>query len=271
VVYGGSALAGTLELSALTGRAGFRMNGASTGDRLGYSVSGAGDVNGDGFADLLIGATDSDPNGASSGQSYVVYGGSALPGAIELSALAGSAGFRVNGNSTSDFSGVSVSGAGDVDGDGFADVVIGARGADPNGEFSGQSYVVYGDGEGLGGVFYTVTPCRLLDTRGGSPLISGFEHVLEVPPSCGVPADARAITVNLTVVGATAGGEVVAYPSDLATPGTSTLSFSVGQTRANNAVVLFAADGSGSVAFLATLNGGVGTVHLIVDVTGFFK
>jgi hypothetical protein len=201
----------------------------------------------------------------------VVYGGSALAGTIELSALAGNAGFRINGITSVDQSGYSVSGAGDVNGDGFADVVIGAPRADPNGLDSGQSYVVYGDGEGLGGVFYTVTPCRLVDTRGGSPLTSGVEHVLVVPPSCGVPADARAVTVNLTVVGATAGGEVVAYPGDLAAPGTSTLSFGAGQTRANNAVVLFAADGSGSVAFLATLNGGVGTVHLIVDVTGFFK
>jgi FG-GAP repeat protein len=145
VVYGGSALSGTVELSALSGPDGFRVNGISSSDFSGFSVSGAGDVNGDGFDDLLIGAQGASPNGNSdSGQSYVVYGGSAQPGTVELSALSGSDGFRINGISSSDLSGFSVSGAGDVNGDGFDDLLIGARAADPNGLSSGQSYVVYG-------------------------------------------------------------------------------------------------------------------------------
>ncbi len=144
VVYGGSALPGTVELSALNGTSGFRANGGAAYDVAGVVVSGAGDVDADGFSDILIGAFGADPHGGSSGQSYVVYGGSALPGTIELSALNGTSGFRVNGVSTNDFSAFAVSGAGDANDDGFDDVVIGAPYADPNGGYSGQSYVVYG-------------------------------------------------------------------------------------------------------------------------------
>ena len=67
---------GTVELSALNGTNGFRVNGISTNDLSGFSVSAAGDVNNDGFDDILIGALCADPNGSRSGQSYVVYGGS---------------------------------------------------------------------------------------------------------------------------------------------------------------------------------------------------
>jgi hypothetical protein len=146
VVYGGSAVPATVELSGLGGPNGFRVNGIAAGDLSGFAVSGAGDVNGDGFDDILIGAFGADPNGSYSGQSYVVYGGSAVPATVELSALGGTNGFRVNGISTYDFSGRAVSGTGDVNGDTFDDILIGAYRAGPNGSYSGQSYVVYGDG-----------------------------------------------------------------------------------------------------------------------------
>ena len=147
LVYGGSALPSTFELSSLNGTNGFRVNGISQGDYSGRSVSDAGDVNGDGFDDMLIGAERADPNGNQSGQTYVVYGGTAVPSTVELSALNGTTGFRVNGMSTLDKSGYSVSGTGDMNGDGFKDVLIGAFNADPHGLDSGQSYVVYGNGD----------------------------------------------------------------------------------------------------------------------------
>ena len=150
VIYGGSALQATTELSALNGTNGFTLNGIAMGDGLGttnQSVNGAGDVNGDGFGDILIGAAFADPNGASSGQSYVVYGGSAIGATVELSAVNGSTGLFVNGISATDYAGFSVSGAGDVNGDGFDDILIGAQGAAPHGGASGQSYIVYGDGD----------------------------------------------------------------------------------------------------------------------------
>src|SRR5438132_1217471 len=63
-----------INLSSLDGKTGFKINGEAADDHSGYSVSGAGDVNGDGFADLLIGALGADPNGSQSGASYVVFG-----------------------------------------------------------------------------------------------------------------------------------------------------------------------------------------------------
>jgi hypothetical protein len=113
-------------------------------------VASAGDVNADGFADLLIGAYRADPNGGYSGASYVVFGnGSGFGADVDLSALDGSNGFRIDGAAADDFSGFSVASAGDFNGDGFADVIVGAYRADPNGSFSGSSYVVFGAAGGF--------------------------------------------------------------------------------------------------------------------------
>jgi len=139
VVFGKAAgFAATLDLSSLDGNNGFRLDGI-----YGDSVSGAGDVNGDGFADLIVGL--GDPNGDYSGSSYVVYGkAGGFSAVLDLSSLDGSNGFRLDGAAAGDFSGFPVSGAGDVNGDGFADLMVGATGADPNGDLSGSSYVVFG-------------------------------------------------------------------------------------------------------------------------------
>ena len=89
----------TFNLSALNGSNGFAINGLAAYDYLGYSVSNAGDVNGDGFDDLIIGANGADPNGINgAGQSYVVFGSNSGFGAdLNLSALNGSNGFAING------------------------------------------------------------------------------------------------------------------------------------------------------------------------------
>ena len=84
-------------------------------------MSGAGDVNGDGFADLIIGADGADPNGLDSGASYVVFGKTGGLSSVDLSALNGSNGFRINGVAADDRSGGSVSSAGDINGDGKPD------------------------------------------------------------------------------------------------------------------------------------------------------
>src|SRR4051794_40572001 len=123
-----------IELSDIAaGHGGFAFNGAAEGDFSGTSVSGAGDVNGDGLADLIVGAPfanlKSDYSGE--GQSYVVFG-KACGTAVELSDIAaGQGGFALNGAAEGDGSGISVSGAGDVNGDGLADLIVGAFGADP--------------------------------------------------------------------------------------------------------------------------------------------
>ncbi|MBI5154155.1 FG-GAP repeat protein, partial [Candidatus Poribacteria bacterium] len=141
VVFGKTDTA-TVELSQL-GSGGFRIDGISVGDRAGWSVSGAGDVNGDGHADIVVGAPVADRSGAlNAGESYVVFG-KADSTAVNLGAL-GSGGFRMIGNDPFDVSGASVSGAGDVNGDGLADLIVGAPGDYPGGE----SYVVFGKGDG---------------------------------------------------------------------------------------------------------------------------
>jgi hypothetical protein len=123
---------------------GFALNGVNGNDLSGYSVSGAGDVDGDGLDDVIVGAFAADPNGVFSGQSYVVFG-KQDPAAVELAEIAAGqgGGFALTGGALFDGSGRSVSGAGDVDGDGLADLLVGAPYADPNGENSGQSYVVF--------------------------------------------------------------------------------------------------------------------------------
>ena len=123
---------------------GYVINGAAAGERAGL-VSYAGDVNGDGLADMIIGATFADPiTGVDAGKSYVVYGQTGTT-AINLSAVAnGVGGFVIVGQSAGDFSG-RVTYGGDINGDGFDDLVVGAPSADPtSGANAGKTYVIYG-------------------------------------------------------------------------------------------------------------------------------
>jgi Ca2+-binding RTX toxin-like protein len=139
----------SFNLSELNGSNGFVINGIDERDRLGISVSGAGDINGDGIDDLIIGASGADPNGNSrAGETYVVFGQSGgFDASFNLSQLNGSNGFVLNGIDPGDGLGRSVSGAGDINGDGINDLMIGAPGASSNGSFragSGETYLVFG-------------------------------------------------------------------------------------------------------------------------------
>ncbi len=132
------------------GSGGFVINGIDPGDNSGYKVSGAGDVNGDGLDDVIVGAWGASPAGNSAaGESYVVFG-KADGTAVSLSAVAaGTGGFVINGIDALDHSGRSVSGAGDVNGDDLADLIVGAWVADPAGvNAAGESYVVFGKADG---------------------------------------------------------------------------------------------------------------------------
>ena len=153
VVFGrASGFAPAVDLSSLDGSNGFKLSGEAVGDWNGSSVASAGDVNADGFADLVVGSPSADPNGSFSGAAYVVFGkASGLPGNLDLSSLDGSNGFKLEGESTLDSAGISVGSAGDINGDGFADVIVGSQGADPTNDNSylGASYVVFGKATGF--------------------------------------------------------------------------------------------------------------------------
>ena len=113
----------------------------------GYSVSSAGDINGDGLADLAIGAIGFDHNAANQyvGASYVVFGDPSLAnGPLNLSSLNGTNGFQLTGINAEDFSGASVGNAGDFNGDGFDDLIIGSPGRRGNNNRTGEAYVVFG-------------------------------------------------------------------------------------------------------------------------------
>jgi hypothetical protein len=135
------------KVSKIDGDNGVKFVGVSYYDQLGYSVSNAGDVNGDGYDDVILGAPYGDAGGSSSGESYVVFGGSDIAGHsgnFYLSDLDGSDGFRIDGDSSYDNSGYSVSGVGDVNGDGYDDVLVGAYAADGSYTYAGQTYVIFG-------------------------------------------------------------------------------------------------------------------------------
>ena len=114
-------------------------------DRSGCSVAGAGDVNGDGYDDILIGASGNDDGGDIAGQTYLIFG-KAYGWSMDTHLSASNASFW--GEDTYDYSGHSVAGAGDVNGDGYDDILIGAFQNDDGGNYAGQTYLILGKSSG---------------------------------------------------------------------------------------------------------------------------
>jgi hypothetical protein len=129
-------------------------------------------------------------------------------------------------------------------------------------------------GTGLGRIFdpgnlFTVTPCRLADTRGaqGPALSPGADRTFTVAGLCGVPPTARAVSVNVTVTGATQAGDLRLYGAGTAVPFASAINYGPAQTRANNSIVPTGAAGQLAVH----LDQALGSVHFILDVNGYVE
>jgi len=147
VVFGSSdQFASKLNLSTLNGTNGFTIKGLDQWDKLGVSVSKAGDINGDRIDDLIIGASGANvQNNDDAGASYVVFGSSdQFARNLDLKTLDGTNGFVISGINIQDELGGSVSNAGDVNGDGIDDLIVGASGANDN---AGESYVIFGSSQ----------------------------------------------------------------------------------------------------------------------------
>ena len=126
----------------------------------------------------------------------------------------------------------------------------------------------------VGQDFYSLSPCRIVDTRnpngptGGPALAGGAIRTFPIAGSCGVPADAQAVAVNLSALQPTSPGYLVLFPSGITPPVVSTITFSTGEVRSNNAILGLNGSTPGSIDAQAVLTG---TMHFALDVTGYFK
>lgn len=115
---------------------------------------------------------------------------------------------------------------------------------------------------------WVVDPCRLLDTREGAPLAAGTERTLVAVGHCGVPPTARSLALNVTVTSADQDGDLRLFPAGVAAPLASIINFRAGQTRANSAVISL---GTGGALVIHVDQPAGGSVHVIVDVAGYFE
>jgi hypothetical protein len=171
VLFGEEAGFADVDLASLGG-AGFKIVGEATGDEAGKWVAGAGDVNGDGYDDILVGANK--VGLFNSGAAYVVFGKASGLATVNLAKVAqGVGGFKIAGGSVYDGAGV-VSRAGDVDGDGYDDLIVGANGDDDGGSAAGAAYVLFGrDFAGVVNREGTAGDDSLAGTAGNDILIGG--------------------------------------------------------------------------------------------------
>ena len=137
-----------IDLGSL-GNGGYAINGEDGLDEACRAVSGLGDVNGDGLSDVAVGAPFAENTLALQGRVYVVHGKGDTSTIALTDVAAGMGGYVLDGEALGDFAGTAVGGPGDMDGDGFADVIVGTANVDVPGVFAGRGYVVFGKTNGV--------------------------------------------------------------------------------------------------------------------------
>jgi len=154
IVFGKNNFQPTIDPSTLYVTPEFVINGVGEGNESGHSVSNIGDINGDGIDDLAIGAPLSDINGDNSGAAYVIFGSKEsdyFSKPLELSNLNTTEGFTIAGGQSGDHAGWAVSSAGDFNGDGIKDILIGATSPNDDGSGNkGEAYIIFGKKDGFG-------------------------------------------------------------------------------------------------------------------------
>lgn len=142
-----------------------------------------------------------------------------------------------------------------------------------DGDFNGTLDLYLYSKDLAGADLFTLPPCRLFDTRrpeDGPVLVSGNPVLLTIDGGCGIPSTAQSLVINVTVFEPAGRGNLSLYPGDGSGVGTSTINFQPGVNKANNAIVRLSLDGSGSIGVRPLVTGS-GTVHVIIDVVGYFE
>ena len=229
-----------LDTTDLAPAAGFIIQGDVGGDELGYSVSGAGDVNGDGLDDLIVGAFKGDDGGMDSGEAYVVYGKAGTDGAqfgmrvainqdgtttilaanedastgavvrrvLDTTSLVPADGFIIQGDVVNDNLGLSVAGAGDVNGDGLADLIVGAHLGDDGMSNAGEAYIIYGktgtDGMQFGTAVRVDDDGMTLDLTASDGVVRQVLDTTKLAPAAGfiIQGDVAYDNLGTSVAGA---------------------------------------------------------------------
>ncbi|MEA2558676.1 MAG: uncharacterized protein QOH06_180 [Acidobacteriota bacterium] len=141
--------------------------------------------------------------------------------------------------------------------------------SDPDSDDHSATATTTVNASGLGSLFM-VAPCRAVDTRSGSPLQDGVPETFALKGLCGIPATATSVVLNVTAITPSGAGDLTLYASDATPPAFFTMPFKAGITRSLFAIVSLSSDAAGEVTVAPSVAGS-GTVHVLLDVMGYFK